>query len=154
MDTQDSTLEVRLFVYRRLDNRLEGLPDDSPRAYELHLLRKEALHEALGGVDGWKVNWFQVDDTKSHELAESFISVALNPHVQTVAIAALTWAGAEFAKAGINELAKQAASAIISRLIPEQKKGKILNFHLKFLGITIYVSRESEVDVALDTLTS
>jgi len=34
-------------VYRRLDNRAEGLSDDSPRAVELHNRRKKALHDAL-----------------------------------------------------------------------------------------------------------
>ena len=32
--------EINLWVYRRLDNRFEGLSDDSPRAIELHIRRK------------------------------------------------------------------------------------------------------------------
>lgn len=151
MKAEDSTIDIHLFVYRRLDNRFEGLPDDSPRAYELHLLRKEALHEALEGVGGLEINWLQADDTKSHELAELVISVVSNPHLQAAAVAGITLAAGEFAKAGISELAKRAASAIISRLIPEQKKRKILNFYLSIPGgITVYVSRESDVSVAHD----
>src|ERR1035437_3896397 len=125
MENHDSALDIQLFVYRRLDNRFENLPDDSPRAFELHLLRKEALHEALAGVDGWRVNWGDADDTKSHELAELLISVASNPHVHTAVIAGITWAGAELAKATISEFAKQSVSAVLSRLIPKQKEGKI-----------------------------
>jgi len=34
--------EIRLGVFRRLDNRLEGLDDQSPRALELHTRRKRA----------------------------------------------------------------------------------------------------------------
>ena len=38
---------ITLGVYRRLDNRFEGLSDDSPRALELHNRRKDALHAVL-----------------------------------------------------------------------------------------------------------
>jgi hypothetical protein len=149
MENQESALDIQLFVYRRLDNRDEGLPDESPRAFELHLLRKEALHEALGGVDGWKVNWGDADDTKSHELAELLISVASNPHAQTAVIAGLTWVGAEFAKATISEFAKKAVSTLIEPLIRKQKEGKILNFIMRLPGgAMIDVSRESEVSVS------
>ncbi len=147
METQDSTFDIQLFVYRRLDNRFEGLPDDSARAYELHLLRKEALHEALGGVEGLSVDWGDADDTKSHELAELLVFVA--PHVHTAVVAGMTLFAAEFAKATISELAKKAAGAVIERLIPEQKKGRILNFMMRLPGgFMINVSRESEVSVS------
>jgi len=152
MENQESALDIQLFVYRRLDNRFEDLPDDSPQAFELHLLRKEALHEALGSVDGWKVNWGDADDTKSHELAELLISVVSNPHFQTAAIAAITWAGAEFAKAAISEFAKKAANAVIEPLIKKQKEGKILDFMMRLPGgVMISVSRESEVSVSPDS---
>ena len=36
-------INLKLGVYRRLDNRAEGLGDDSPRAIELHNRRKKAL---------------------------------------------------------------------------------------------------------------
>jgi hypothetical protein len=54
-------LKILLSVYRRLDNRSEGLPDDSPRGLELHNRRKEALHEALVG-EGWEVQDWGVTD--------------------------------------------------------------------------------------------
>jgi hypothetical protein len=38
---------IRLQVWRRLDNCLEGLPDDSDRPVELHVRRKQALHEVF-----------------------------------------------------------------------------------------------------------
>jgi hypothetical protein len=152
MESRDSALDIQLFVYRRLDNRSEGQSDQSPQAFELHLMRKEALHDALGGVDGLEVDWREADDTKSHELALLFVSAALNPHVHTVAIAGLTWAGAELAKAGIGEVAKQAVNAVISRLILKQKEGKILNFYLRLPGgLLLHVSRESELSVSHNT---
>jgi hypothetical protein len=47
--------KVRLRVYRRLDNRFEGLSDDSPRALELHNRRKGALHDVLDSQNGIEV---------------------------------------------------------------------------------------------------
>ena len=150
MKNKKDALDIQLFVYRRLDNRFENLSDDSPRAYELHLIRKEALHEALGDVEGWSVNWGTADDTKSHELSESLISVISNPHLHAAVITAISFLGAELAKTTISEFAKQAVSAILSRLVPKQKEGKILNFMMRLPGGTIIsVSRESEMSVSL-----
>jgi|ERR1700722_7004477 hypothetical protein len=149
MEAKDQGLEIELYVYRRLDNRLENLPDDSPRAYELHLLREKALHEALGGVEGLSIDWFQADDTTSHELAELWLSFA--PHIHTAVVAGMTLFAGELAKAAIGEFAKKAASIVIDPLIHKQKEGKILNFMLRIPGgFMISVSRESEVYVQKD----
>ena len=121
MKAKDQGLEIELYVYRRLDNRLEHLPDDSPPAYELHLLRKKALHEALGGVEGLSIDWFQADDTTSHELAELWLSVS--PHIHTAVVAGMTLFAGELAKAAISEFAKKAASIVIDPLI-RQAKGR------------------------------
>ena len=40
MAQETTQAEVTLLVYRRLDNRAEGLADDSPRALDLHNQRK------------------------------------------------------------------------------------------------------------------
>jgi len=40
-------ITLTLGVFRRLDNRFEGLSDDSPRALELHNRRRDALHEVF-----------------------------------------------------------------------------------------------------------
>jgi hypothetical protein len=70
--------EVSLVVYRRLDNRTENLPDDSPRAIELHEMRRRALHEVLDKVDGPRVvvNWGKTDDTNAHEWVQLVIDFA------------------------------------------------------------------------------
>ena len=54
--------QVRVGVYRRLDNRLEGLDDRSPRALELHNLRGAALHESLDMSRTW---WFAIGRTRT-----------------------------------------------------------------------------------------
>jgi hypothetical protein len=45
---------VQLTVYRRLDNRLEGQDDNSPRAVELHALRSQALHDVFDKDLTWQ----------------------------------------------------------------------------------------------------
>jgi hypothetical protein len=147
-----NSLKIDLGVFRRLDNRFEHLPDESPRGVELHVMRKEALHEALDGDDEWTVeDWGLTDDTDSHEFVEILLSVASNPQVHHAVIAGLGWVGVELAKAGIDEFAKQAVTKLLSRLIDKQKEHKFLNFSLKLsVGAKIFVSRESEVSVDLD----
>jgi hypothetical protein len=61
-------VEIKIFIYRRLDNRKEGLPDDSPRALELHNRRKKALHDAFDGIEGLTIHWGNTDDTVPHEM--------------------------------------------------------------------------------------
>jgi hypothetical protein len=77
----ETALSITIKVYRRLDNRAENLPDDSPRALELHNLRKEAMHKALSGVDGLEIDWGTIDDAKSHELAHSIVTFVSDPQV-------------------------------------------------------------------------
>src|SRR2546429_7702673 len=78
--------EIKLGVYRRLDNRFEGLSDDSPLALELHNRRKSALHDVLDGEKSIEVlDWGHTDDKQSHELVE-LILISLAPAVFTYAI--------------------------------------------------------------------
>src|SRR5580658_4277545 len=99
----DGPVEIRLSVYRRLDNRAEGLEDDSPRALELHNRRKDALHQALDGIGAWKIkDWGVTDDTSPHELTEIVLAVVSSPQLHAAAISAGTWAGLELAKAGLS----------------------------------------------------
>jgi hypothetical protein len=121
--------EIVLSVYRRLDNRSEGLPDDSPRAFELHLERKIALHEALDSSNAWEVrNWGETNSEESHELVEILLSIVQNPHVLSLAGSAAAWIGLEIAKAGLGEIETQAVKALLARLIPQQKQNRILDF--------------------------
>jgi hypothetical protein len=84
-------LEIRLSVYRRLDDRAEGLDARSPYALELHDRRKAALHEALDGVPEWEVtDWGYTDDNKPHELVDLVIAIVSSPHFQAAAASAIT----------------------------------------------------------------
>jgi hypothetical protein len=121
---------LTLMVYRRLDNRAEGLSDDSPRALELHIRRRDALHEALNTLDGIEVrDWGKTDDEKPHELVELFISV--KEFVVPLAIPALLFLGQELVKSGVSTAASEAVKGIISRLKPKQESQQVFDFTVK-----------------------
>lgn len=125
-------IEVHLFVYRRLDNRIEGSGDDSPRALELHNRRRKALHEALDGIKAWKVtDWGVTDDASPHELAEIIIAVSSIPHLHAAVASAAAWAGLELIKASLGSFAAEAVKSLLARLIPKQKEEKILDFSIR-----------------------
>ena len=66
-----------LGVYRRLDNRFEGLSDDSPRALELHIRRKDALHAVFDDDLNIRVtDWGSTDDSRPHEYIEIVLGAA------------------------------------------------------------------------------
>jgi len=142
-------LTVGLSVYRRLDNRSEGLSDDSPRAVELHIRRKEALHEALL-ADGWTVEeWGDTDDKQPHELVELVVGIAANPHVQMAIVSAATWAALELVKGVLGEFAAEAVKALLGRLVPKQEEKKILDFTITLPnGMTIKVDPNSQVNIS------
>jgi hypothetical protein len=142
-------LKIRLFVYRRLDNRTEGLSDESPRALELHIRRRDALHEVLSGVAGWTVeSWGDTDDPQPHELVDLIVAITSNPHFQAAVVSGFTWVSLELVKAGVGEFASEAVRELLARLIPKQKERKILDFSLTLPdGTTIRVSPNADVDV-------
>lgn len=142
-------VRVLLSVYRRLDNRSEGLADDSPRALELHDRRKEALHEALT-AEGWDVqDWGTTDDARPHELVELVVAIATNPQLQTAVLSASGWVAIEVVKASIGTMAAEAVKALLARLLPKQREHKILDFTITLAGGTIIqVQPNSEVSVA------
>jgi hypothetical protein len=127
----NSPLEFKLWVYRRLDNRSKGLPDDSPLALELHNRRKSALHDALDHGDGWRVTeWGNTDDTRPHEWVELVLAAISSPQVQALAIPALAFIGRELTKSAVSTTAAEGVKALIARLRPKQDKKEILDFSI------------------------
>lgn len=120
--------QIQLHVYRRLDNRLEGLPDDSPRAVELHNERRDALVEALDGRRDMRVlDWGKTKDTQSHELVDLVVEVVTNPAVTGVASAALGWLATRI-KDAVSDVAVDGIKGLIQWLLPQQKRRRILDF--------------------------
>jgi hypothetical protein len=123
--------QIHLRVWRRLDNRLEGLPDDSPRAVELHNERRDALVEALDGRRDMRVlDWGQTKDAQTHELVELVVEVVTSPTVTGAASAALGWLATRI-KDAVGDVAVDGIKGLIQRLLPQQKRRRILDFDIK-----------------------
>jgi hypothetical protein len=125
--------QLKLEVYRRLDNRFENLPDDSPRAIELHKRRAAALHEVFDSTAAVQVlDWGDTDDGASHELVELVVSgtLAAAAVLTPIAVPALTSLGKKLAEKAIDQASSEAVKAIISWLKPKQEEKKILDFTL------------------------
>jgi hypothetical protein len=124
--------EINLWVYRRLDNRFEGLSDDSPRALELHNRRKLALQDVLCGEKSIEVlSWGDTDDKQSHESVE-LILIPLTTVFTYAIVPGLKYVGEKLAEKAIDYGASEIAKWLISKLRPQQESKKILNF-----GITL-----------------
>jgi hypothetical protein len=148
MPNKSEKISVKIFVYRRLDNRSEGLPDDSPRALELHNLRKEGMHEALAGIAGIEVDWGTVDDSKSHELAHSIVTFISDPQIHATVSHAASWAALKALEAAIGWGTVEMIKKMIEKMRPKQKEGKIVNFWFNLPTHTsVFVSREGEIAV-------
>lgn len=123
--------QIRLNVYRRLDNRLEGLDDQSPRGIELHTVRASALHEALDDDPHILIaSWGCTDDTKSHELVHLLLEFVSNPAVTGAASAALTWLGSQVLDA-FGDVVTDGIKSVIQRLKGQQKADRIRDFTIE-----------------------
>jgi hypothetical protein len=116
---------IKVGVFRRLDNRDEGLPDDSPRAAELHRLRAAALHEAFDSTPGITVtNWGNTDNPKPHEFVELVLLLTNPPVLHAVGTATLAVAKV-LGSMTLGESVKEGVKWVFERLRKKQEEGKI-----------------------------
>lgn len=129
---EDPGSQISILVYRRLDNRNEGLGDDSPRALELHNRRRAALHDALDGQANWRVvDWGKTDDTKPHELIELFLEISKSAYFQAFALPVLTYIGGRLLDAAVDKGLVEPVKNLIARLRGKQEKEEILDFEIR-----------------------
>jgi hypothetical protein len=122
---------LTLGVYRRLDNRFEGLPDDSPRGLELHERRKRALHDVFGDQKGIAVlSWGDTDDTKSHEWVQLVIGLVGMPVFHYAIVPGLRFVGEKLAEKAVDETTSELVKAVVSWFRPKQEEKKILDFSI------------------------
>jgi len=125
-------------VYRRLDNRFEGLSDDSPRALELHIRRKDALHAALGGDSGIRVvDWGEANDSRPHEYVEVVLGAAASAVFQYVIVPGVKWLGIKLAEKAVDTALSEIAKVIVARLRPKQESKQLLDFRIQFPDGTV-----------------
>lgn len=131
--------QIMLGVYRRLDNRFEGLSDDSPRAVELHQRRQRALHALLDKVPGLVVvNWGDTDDTHPHEYVDILLAALASPAIAHAVVPGLKFVASKLAEKaldeGASEVVKRAfewAKWIIPGLRKRQDDKELLDFDIR-----------------------
>jgi len=120
---------ITLGVYRRLDNRFEGLSDDSPRALELHYRRKDALHTVLDGDPNIIVKaWGDTDDPHPHEWVELIVGVVATPVFQYMIVPGVKWLGLKLAEKAVDTALSELATALVAKLRPKQEAKQLLDF--------------------------
>lgn len=146
----NAALTITLGVFRRLDNRFEGLPDDSPRGLELHNRRKEALHEVFDAERSVQVlRWGDTDDTRSHEYVELLIAAAASPAFKYVVVPGLKFLAQKLAEKAVDESASELVKAVFAWLRPPQAKKKILDFSMKLPDGTLVMVDPPDRDATI-----
>ena len=152
-----STL-VKLKVCRRLDNRLEGLDDKSPRAADLHRMRSRALHDMLDDDPTWSVNdWGEADDTQPHEWVELWLHFQEQAaNLAPLAVPALAYVGKVLLDTAIGTLTVEAVKHLLNKAREKQKAGQLRDVDIQLLNeTTISLHPDSdEITVTLRTVAS
>ena len=130
---------ITLGVYRRLDNRLLNLPDDSPLAVELHVRRKMALHAVFDSEESIRVlNWGDTDDAKPHEYVE--LSILGYAVFHYAIVPGLEWLGKKLAEKAVDSALSAVIKKAVAILRPKQESKEILDIIIKLPdGTEIYV---------------
>ena len=127
------TTGLELVVFRRLDNRLMGLPDDSPEAWDLHRRRAEALHEAFdAGGPVEVVDWGKevADEKSTHESVELLLAMAAPVVWNKVLQPGLIYLAQKLGEKLVDEASSGAVAWVIGKLRPKQESKKILDFEV------------------------
>lgn len=119
---------VRLGVYRRLDNRFEGLDDQSPRALELHHRRQTALHSVFDTEPQIQVtDWGDTDDVRSHEFVELALTAAATSVFHYGIVPGVQWLGKKLAEKAVDTAFAEIAKALVAKLRPKQEAKELLD---------------------------
>jgi hypothetical protein len=120
---------ITLGVYRRFENRFEGLPDDSPRGLELHVRRRDALHAVLDGERGIQVlAWGGTDDAQSHEFVELTLASVAGVVFTHAVVPGLQWLGKKLAEKAVDTALSELAKTLVAKLRPKQDAKQVLDF--------------------------
>ncbi len=127
--------QILVSVGRRFDNREEGLPDDSPRAIELHRLRAAALHDIFDSAPAVTVlDWGNTDDREAHEFVKllvDFVQWATQPPQLQAAGAAALAIGKFLGTAAVGEAVKEGVRWLFERLRKKQQDGEITDVNIR-----------------------
>jgi hypothetical protein len=122
---------IMLGVYRRLDNRFEGLSDDSPRALELHNRRKDALHAVFDDDSDVRVtDWGDTDDSRPHEYVEVALAAVASTVFHYAIVPGIKWLGLKLAEKAIDTALSELVSAVVAKLRPKQEAKQLLDVRI------------------------
>ena len=128
----DMNSNIKLRVYRRLDNRFEGLSDDSPRALELHNRRKHALHAVFDGDPTIRVtDWGVTDDAQAHEFVDVVLGATVTVVFQYAIVPGVKWLGLKLAEKAVDTALSELAQAVVAKLRPKQEAKQLLDLIIK-----------------------
>jgi hypothetical protein len=137
---------LKIDVYRRLDNRWEGLADDSDRALELHKLRRHALHKIFdGNPDIGAIDWGLTDGTASHEVITLTVVPAAVAGFHYIVLPVAAWLAGKLADKAFDAAWDKFVPSLISAIGQKQKEKLILAVDVKLpTGTTIRIDAEGE----------
>lgn len=108
---------------------------------KFHLVRRDALHDALDTCEGVHVlDWGRTDDRFSNEIVDLVIEVNGGvtpgglPNGAPAAVASMAYTRQVLAKNGASAGCVEAVTALLTRLEPKQVAGEIAAVHLHLLN--------------------
>lgn len=123
---------IELGVCRRLDNRLEGLGDDSPRALELHNRRRDALHAIFDGDPTIRVaSWGKTDDSGPHEYVEILLGATATGLFHYAIVPGVKWLGARLAEKAVDTALSELVQVVVAKLRPKQQARQLLDIAIR-----------------------
>lgn len=120
---------IKLGVYRRLDNRLLGLSDESEMALQFHKKREFALLDVFNNDQPLIVSdWGETKDNRPHEFVEILLGISGSLVFNYAIVPGLKFVGELLIKNVLDETITESAKWIISKLRPKQENKEILDF--------------------------
>lgn len=130
--------KIIIGVFRRLDNRFDGLDDNSDQALDLHNLRKKALNDVFDKKSTIQViDWGNTNDTIPHEYVELILTTITSSIILPFIIKGIKELGKKLVEKAIDETTSELVKWVITKLIKKQKEQKILDFNIKLKDGTL-----------------
>jgi hypothetical protein len=141
--------QLILGVYRDLENRRCGEPDDGPLARAAHQRRRQALESDLAEPCYMVVSWGDTKDTRPHELVEVVVGFLSSPAVHAAVVPAAAFIGGIFANT-FTSLLVDGVKALFVKLVERVRQKDCQDFYIKMSdGSTINVRSDCNVEVHL-----
>jgi hypothetical protein len=141
--------QIELSVYRDLENRMRGQPDDGPLARAAHQKRKRALEADLGDKTFNVVSWGQTKDANPHEMVDLIVAIVTSPPVQAAAVAGAAYVGTVLSST-FSSLLADGVKHLVGKLVGRMTTKEIQDFSIKLPdGSTVNVQSNRQVVITI-----